>query len=54
MLSQVQQRLQKLAEDQPNLVFDQPYDCLVGMAGLLTEACSVWWSAQFDPQEAAP
>jgi hypothetical protein len=50
MLSQVQQRLQKLAEDQPNLVFDQPYDCLVGMAGLLTEACTVWWSAQFHLQ----
>ncbi len=52
LLSQVQQRLQTLAEDQPNLVCEQPYDCLVGMAGLLTEACSVWWSAKFDVQEA--
>ena len=53
MLSQVQQRLQKVADDQPNLVFDQTYDCLVGMSGLLTEACSVWWSTQFDLQEGA-
>lgn len=52
MLRSVQGRLQKLAEDQPSMVCNQPYDCLVGMSGLLTEACSVWWSAQFDLQEA--
>jgi hypothetical protein len=52
MLSLVQQRLQKLGDENPNMVHEQPYDCLVGMAGLLTEECSVWWSEQFDLLEA--
>lgn len=52
MLVQVQQRLQKLAEEHPNNVHNQPYDCLVGMAGLLTEDCTVWWSEPFDLTEA--
>jgi hypothetical protein len=52
MLSQVQQRLQQLAEGQPHNVYNQPYDCLVGMAGLLTEECTVWWSEPFDLTEA--
>jgi len=53
MLRQVQQQLQKLSDEQPNNVHSQPYDCLVGMAGLLTEECSVWWSKEFDVQEAS-
>lgn len=52
MLIQVQQRLQRLAEEQPNNIHNQSYDCLVGMAGLLTEACTVWWSEPFDLTEA--
>jgi len=52
MLSQVQKRLQKLADEHPNNVHSQPYDCLVGMAGLLTEECTVWWSDRFDLTEA--
>jgi hypothetical protein len=52
MLTQVQQRLLKLAEEQPHDVYRQTYDCLVGMAGLLTEECTVWWSGRFDLAEA--
>lgn len=52
MLSQVQRRLQQLAEEYPSHVHNQPYDCLVGMAGLLTEDCTVWWSEPFDLTEA--
>lgn len=53
MLARVQERLQKLAEERPNNnVHNQPYDCLVGMAGLLTEDCTVWWSEPFDLAEA--
>lgn len=48
MLAQVQQRLEKLADERPQHVHHQPYDCLVGMAGLLTEECTVWWSNRFD------
>ncbi len=51
MLRHVLQKLEKVAEEQPALVCDQPYDCLVGMAGLLTEACKVWWSERFDLKE---
>ncbi len=51
MLSQVQQRLQTLSDEQPNNVHRQSYDCLVGMAGLLTEECSVWWSEEFAVEE---
>ena len=54
MLRQVQQQLQTLAHEKPNnMVHHQPYDCLVGMAGLLTEECTVWWSEQFDLGEAS-
>jgi len=53
MLRQVQTQLQKLADEKTiNMVHNQPYDCLVGMAGLLTEDCTVWWSEQFDLAEA--
>lgn len=51
MLSQVQQKLEKLADESPSMVHHQPYDCLVGMAGLLTEECTVWWSEEFDLSE---
>jgi hypothetical protein len=54
MLRKVQQKLEKTADEQPDLVFNQPYDCLMGMAGLLTEACTVWWSSHFDPKEVTP
>lgn len=54
MLRKVQQKLEKTADEHPDLVFNESYDCLMGMAGLLTEACTVWWSTQFDPKEVAP
>jgi hypothetical protein len=52
MYRQVVQRLEKVAENHPDLVYHQPYDCLVGVAGLLTEQCEVWWSKPFDLKEA--
>ncbi len=54
MLRKVQQKLEKTAEEQPDLVYNEPYDCLMGMAGLLTEACTVWWSPHFDTKEVTP
>jgi hypothetical protein len=48
MMAYVLEQLQKRANASPSLVCDQPYECLVGVAGLLTEACAVWWSEQFD------
>ena len=51
MLSQVQKELRRMAADNPSMVHGQPYECLVGMAGLLTEECTVWWSEPFDLEE---
>lgn len=51
MFRYVHTHLQKAAEQHPEMVFNQPYDLLVGVAGLLTEECSVWWSERFDLKE---
>ena len=48
MLVDVQDRLRRIAETDPTRVHRQPYDLLVGVAGLLTSECKVWWSEQFE------
>ncbi len=48
MYREVQQRLRDTAEKRAEMVLRQEYECLVGVAGLLTEGCSVWWSEAFD------
>lgn len=48
MLIDVQDRLGRIARDAPAKVNYQPYEVLVGVAGLLTDACQVWWSDRFD------
>lgn len=52
MYRQVTTRLQRVADNQPDLACRQTYDCLMGVAGLLTEECEVWWSPPFDTKEA--
>ncbi len=47
MLIEVQDRLRKLARDRSDLVGQHSYECLVGVAGLLTSECRVWWSPRF-------
>lgn len=51
MLIDVQDRLRHVAEANPAKVFKQPYDLLIGVAGLLTSECKVWWSEQFSLEE---
>ena len=51
MLIDVQDRLKKVAEGEPAKVCRQPYDLLVGVSGLLTSECKVWWSEQFSMEE---
>lgn len=51
MYRHVVKRLEGVAENQPDLVFRQPYECLMGVAGLLTEECKVWWSPTFNVEE---
>lgn len=48
MLIDVQDRLKQIAEIDPARVYRQPYDILVGVTGLLTSECKVWWSEQFE------
>jgi hypothetical protein len=47
MLDDVYARL-KLKANEHDLVLRQPYELLVGIAGLLTGECKVWWSERFD------
>jgi hypothetical protein len=51
MLIDVQNRLRKLATERPLMVANQEYECLLGMAGMLTEECRIWWSKRFPIQE---
>ena len=48
MLIDVQDRLRKIVQDQPSRIHNQDADLLVGVAGLLTAECKVWWSQPFD------
>ncbi len=48
MLIDVQDRLKRISETEPERVHRQSYDLLVGVAGLLTSECEVWWSEQFE------
>ena len=47
MLIDVQDRLKLIAETDPEKVHHVPYEVLVGVAGLLTSECKVWWSEVF-------
>lgn len=48
MMIEVQDRLKAIARNEAARVHQEPYEVLIGMAGLLTEECSVWWSESFD------
>ena len=48
MLIDVQDKLKRIAESDPARVYRQPYDLLVGVTGLLTSECKVWWSERFE------
>jgi hypothetical protein len=48
MLIDVQDRLKRISETDPTRVHRQSYDLLVGVAGLLTSECKVWWSETFE------
>lgn len=52
-LLKLQQGLKFVAEHRPDMVYHQPYECLIGLAGLLSGECKVWWSEPFDLGEVA-
>lgn len=41
-------KLEFLSENNPSQVSSRNSDCLIGVAGLLTGACKLWWSEEFD------
>jgi hypothetical protein len=47
MMIDVQERLKRLAQERPEMIGHHPYECLMGVAGLLTSDCRVWWSPRF-------
>ena len=47
MLIDAQDRLRRVAADDAAMIGGHSYDCLVGVAGLLTGDCRVWWSSRF-------
>jgi hypothetical protein len=47
MMIDVQDRLKRIAAEETSLIGDHSYECLIGMAGLLTSDCLVWWSPRF-------
>jgi len=53
MLANVKDRIQKLHAQAADTLHGLRYDQLLGVAGVLTEECLVWWSDPFDvPEEA--
>ena len=48
MLRDVTTRLRKISENRPAMVEGEVYECLMGVAGLLTGECTIWWSEDFD------
>jgi Cap4 dsDNA endonuclease len=48
MLREVLNRLKGISEKRPQMVYNQEYEFLVGIAGILTNECAVWWSEKFD------
>lgn len=47
MLLDVQERMKRLAVEEAVKTGGQPYEVMVGVAGLLSDECKVWWSEQF-------
>ena len=53
MLNDVRRRLRSRLADEPDSFFGCKYEHLLGMAGILTELCDVWWSEEFEILEDA-
>lgn len=51
MLNNVRQRLRSRLAGEPDSFFGCKYEHLLGMAGILTELCDVWWSEESEISE---
>jgi hypothetical protein len=48
MLRILNKRFRDRIAQNPESVYNQSLECLIGMAGILTKECEVWWSPEFD------
>jgi hypothetical protein len=48
MLLDVYRRLRELSATRKEIIFGEEYECLAGVAALLTGECQVWWGPEFD------
>jgi hypothetical protein len=48
MLIQTRERLRLVHNQESSSLFGLRYEHLLGIAGILTEECRIWWSAEFD------
>lgn len=48
MLEEIRRRLRSRHSENPNTLFGISYEHLIGMVGILTEDCTIWWSQKFD------
>ena len=52
MLREVRERIRTRLAKEPESFFECKYEHLLGVAGVLTEQCDVWWSEEFEiPEE---
>lgn len=54
MLIGVQDRLKAIATQSAAWVGNHGYDCLIGVAAMLTSECRVWWSERFEIEPRGP
>ncbi len=48
MLKNIRNRLRNRRREEPKTFFECDYEHLMGMVGILTEDCEVWWSEKFE------
>lgn len=53
MLTLVKERVRQLHRENDNALHGVRYDQLLGIAGIMTEECPLWWSQRFDLQSEA-
>jgi hypothetical protein len=51
MYQNVIKELRKIADQNPEKIENQDSDVLIGVAGLLTDDCKVWWSEKFNLED---
>ncbi|MCB4791341.1 MAG: DUF4297 domain-containing protein [Elusimicrobia bacterium] len=51
MYKDIINRIREIASKKSEKVYGLDYECLIGIAGLLTSECHIWWSKKFNLKE---